>query len=241
MRRALLSVCAGLVLAAAPAAAQTVDEIIAKNLQAKGGLDRLKAVNTLRMTGSIALAPGVDAPFVMEFKRPNQMRMDVTIRGETVTSAYDGNAGWTVNPAMGITTPQPIPPDGLRQVEAQADFDGPFVDPAAKGHKIELLGKQVIDGTDAYGLKVTFKSGDVRYYYLSAARFLEIRIEGQASPGGMPMTTESTVGDYRDENGILMPHVMESGVKGNPQRQKMVVQKVEMNVPIDDARFKRPR
>jgi len=105
MRRRLLSGLAVGVLIALPVSAQTVDEIIAKNLQAKGGLQKLKAVQTARMAGTMTVGPGMEAPFVIEFKRPNQMRLDFTLQGMTGTQAYDGKTGWMLMPSAGGKTP----------------------------------------------------------------------------------------------------------------------------------------
>jgi hypothetical protein len=229
---ALMFFCASAV--AVPA--QTVDDIIAKNLEAKGGLDKLKAVETLRMTGAMTVGPGMEAPFVMEFKRPSMIRMDITHQGATVTQAFDGKAGWTQNPLAGNPAPSAVPPEVLRLMEEQADFDGPLVDYKAKGHRIELEGK----GAGAYKLRITFKNGQVRYYFLDATTFLETRVEGKTNMLGRETETVGTISDYREVDGIKLPHAMESGPKGSPQKQKMVVQRVEVNPPIDESRFRMP-
>ena len=90
MLRTLLNAIGVILMLALPASAQTADEIIAKNLQAKGGVDKLKSIATLRMSGTMTVEPGRDAPFVMELKRPNQMRVDITVQGRTMTQAFDG-------------------------------------------------------------------------------------------------------------------------------------------------------
>ncbi|MFB3852708.1 MAG: outer membrane lipoprotein carrier protein LolA [Vicinamibacterales bacterium] len=226
-----------LVFASAVAvSAQTVDDVIARNIEAKGGLDRLRAVETLRMTGTMTVGPGMEAPFVMEFKRPSMLRMDVTYHGTTVVQAFDGKMGWTQNPIAGDAAPTPVPPEVLRVMEEQADFDGPLVEYKAKGHKIDLEGKE----GGAYKLRITFKNGQVRYYFLDATTFLETRVEGKTNVLGRETETVGTIGDYRDVNGIKLPHAMESAPKGSPQKQKMIVQKVEVNPPIDDSRFRMP-
>jgi outer membrane lipoprotein-sorting protein len=226
-----------LVLASvAVSSAQTVDDIIAKNIESKGGLAKLKAVETLRMTGTMTVGPGMEAPFVMEFKRPGRMRMDVMVQGTVVTQAFDGKVGWMQNPLVGNSAPAAVPPEVLRVMEEQADLDGPLVDYKAKGHKIELAGKEA----DSYKLQITFKNGDVRYYYLDARTYLEKRVEGKTNLRGKEADTEGIIGDYRDVGGLMLPHAMESAPKGSPQKQKMVVQKIEINPGIEDSRFQMP-
>lgn len=239
----LRKILAGLALAAlvaVPSSAQTLDEILAKNVKARGGLDKLKAVQTMRMTGTMTIGPGMEAPFVLEQKRPNMLRLDITIQGMTVSQAFDGKAGWQLNPLGGRKDPEPLPEDALRQVEEQADFDGPLVDFKAKGNAVELVGKEKVEGSDAYKLKLTLKNGDIRFIFLDADQFLEIKTEGKTKIRGTDVEGEGTVSDYKEVGGLMIPHAMESGQKGSPQKMKMTVQKVELTVPIDDARFKTP-
>jgi outer membrane lipoprotein-sorting protein len=227
-------------LIAIPASAQTLDEILAKNYQAKGGLDRIKAVNTVRATGTMTLGPGMEVPFVMEQKRPNQTRMEVTIQGATIVQAYDGKAGWMLDPSQGRKTPTPMAEDALRQIDIQADMDGPLVDYKSKGSTLELLGKEKVAGADAYMLKLTLKTGDTIVMYLDADRFLEVKMVAKMKIRGTDVESETSIGDYREVAGMMVAHAMESSQKGAPQKQRMTIKKVEVNVPIDDARFKMP-
>src|SRR5512139_1010770 len=240
MRRRLLSGLTVVVLIALPVSAQTVDELIAKNLQAKGGLQKLKAVQTARLTGTMTVGPGMEAPFVLEFKRPNQMRLDFTLQGMTGTQAYDGKTGWMLMPFSGRKDPEPMPTEVLKQAEEQADFDGPLVDYQAKGHKVELVGKEKVEGSDAYKLKVTLKNGDIRYIYLDADQYLEIKVEGKTAVRGAEIENSTSIGDYKEVGGLMLPHAMETTQAGSPQSQKITIEKIELNVPVDDARFKMP-
>jgi hypothetical protein len=230
----------GGVLVAGPAAAQTLDEILAKNLEARGGLDKLKSVQSVRISGRMTVGPGIEAPIALELKRPNQMRLDITVQGMTGSQAYDGTGGWALMPFGGQKNPEPMSADETKLAEEQADIDGPLVDYKTKGHTVELVGKEQVEGTDTFKLKVTMKNGVVRHIYLDAEYFLEIRDEGKRTIRGAEMETESIVGDYKEVGGIMFPHSIESGVKGMPQRQKLSVDKIELNVPIDAARFKMP-
>jgi outer membrane lipoprotein-sorting protein len=239
MRRLSLTIAAA-ILAAAPAAAQTADEIIAKNLAAKGGLERLRAVKTIRMTGRMTVGPGIEAPIVLEIKRPNSMRMDITVQGMVGSQAYDGASGWSLMPFGGSKVPQQMTAEEATLAEEQADIDGPLIDYKAKGNTVELLGKEKVEGADAYKLKVTLKNGVVRTMYVDAEHFLEIKEESRRTIRGSEMEMDTIVGDYKEVDGLMLPHSVDAGAKGSPQRQKLVIEKIEINVPIDDARFKMP-
>jgi outer membrane lipoprotein-sorting protein len=225
---------------AVPAAAQTADEIVAKTIAAKGGVEKLKGIKSARMTGKMTLGPGIEAPIALEIKRPNMMRLDVTVQGIVGSQAYDGAKGWSLMPFAGSKVAMEMSAEELKMAEEQADIDGPLVDYKAKGHTIELLGKDKVEGADVYKLKVTLKNGTVRTLFIDAEHFLEIREEARRTIRGTEMDMETIYGDYKSVDGMMMAHSIDAGVKGMPQRQKITVEKIELNVPIDDARFKMP-
>jgi outer membrane lipoprotein-sorting protein len=240
MRKGIIALGIGIALAlAAPAAAQGVDEIIAKHVEAMGGLEKIKSVTSVRMTGTMAVQ-GIEAPIVLEIKRPNSLRMDITVQGMVGSQGFDGTKGWSLMPFAGSTTPQEMPAEELRMVEEQADFDGPLVDYKAKGHKVALLGKEQVEGAAVYKLQVTLKSGVVRTMYIDAEHFLAIKDESKRTVRGAEIETETIIGDYKEVGGMMFPHSIDSGQKGSPQRQTFTFQKIEVNVPLDDARFKMP-
>jgi outer membrane lipoprotein-sorting protein len=237
LRKCLLTLAAA---AVSPAAgAQTVDELIAKNVEARGGLDKMKAVQAVRMSGKMTMGPGIEAPISLEIKRPANIRMEFTIQGMTGVQAYDGKSGWSINP-FGKKEPEPMSPEDLKEVQEQADIDGPLVDYKAKGHAVELVGKEKVEGSDAYKLKITLRGGDVRHVYLDADSYLEIKAESKRMIRGSEVEVESTIGDYKEVGGLLYPHSIENGAKGRPEKQNIVVDKIEVNPPLDDARFKMP-
>jgi outer membrane lipoprotein-sorting protein len=219
---------------------QTVDEIIAKNAQAMGGLDKIKAVKSLRFTGKMTVGPGMEAPVTMELKRPNQMRLEFTMQGLTGVQAYDGSSGWQISPFGGKKDPEPMSPEDLKQAQEQADMDGPLIDYKAKGNTVESLGKEKVEGTDAYKLKVVLKNGDIETMYLDADSYLEIKTISKRTVRGSEVEDENTLGDYKEVQGLLFPFSMQFGVKGHPEKQNLTIEKVEINPAVEDSRFKAP-
>ncbi len=240
MLRKCLSGLALTALMAVAAHAQTVDELIAKNIQARGGMDKLKAVSTAKMTGKMAVGPGMEAPFTLQMKRPKNMRVEFTIQGMTGVQAYDGTTAWMLMPFMGKKDPEVAPADETKEADEQADFDGPLVDYKDKGNTVELVGKEKVEGSDAYKLKVTLKSGDVRYIYLDADSSLEIKSEGKRTMRGAEHEFESTVGDYKEVSGLMIPFSIATGAKESPMKQTITIDKVEFNLPMEDTLFKMP-
>src|SRR5262245_10646049 len=224
---------------AMPAHAQTVDELIEKNIKAKGGMEKIKAVKSVRATGTMSLGE-MQAPFTMTMKRPNEMRMEFTLQGMTGIQAYDGTTAWSVMPFMGKKDPEPMAGDEAKMVAEQSEFDGPLIDYKARGNKVELVGRETVEGVEAYKLKVTRKDGEVRYIFLDPDAYLEIRMEATRKVRGTEMEVESTIGDYKDVGGVMMAHSVESGAKGMPQRQKMTIEKYEVNVEVPETAFAMP-
>ncbi len=228
-------------LMSAAAWAQTADEIIAKNIEAKGGLDKLKGVQTMRISGKMMMGPGMEAPMVIEMARPKKMRMEFTFQGMTGIQAYNGSTGWMVMPFMGKTEPEPIPEDALKQFEEQADIDGALVDYKAKGNQVEFLGKGDVEGTPAYKLKVTKKNGDISTLYLDADSYLEIKAEGKTNIQGQDIEGETTFGDYKEVGGLVMAHSIQSKVKGGQgPGQTITFEKIEINPELAASRFEMP-
>jgi hypothetical protein len=236
----LIRVAAAAALLAVPLGAQTLDEILARNLQARGGYERLKAMQTVRLRGTMSLGAGMQAPFTLELKRPDKMRSEFTLDGETGVQAFDGATAWTLMPFAGRDRAEPLPPEEAQRVAEQADFDGPLVDWKAKGHRLELAGTASVDGAPAWKLTLTLKSGEQRTVYLDAKTSLEVRSEGVRQFQGNRVEFTSSMSDYREVDGLQVPFLIETGPKDAPQRQRLLFQTIEYGVPIDDARFQLP-
>jgi len=220
-------------------AAQTVDEVIAKNIQAHGGMEKLKALQTLRISGKFSQGT-FQANFLQENKRPGSVREEAIIQGLAQIQAYDGKTGWQISPFGGRKDPELMSQDDVKSLQIDADIEGPLVDYKQKGHKAELVGQDSVEGTDCFKVKLTLKNGDVRYYFLDADSFLEIKMENQSTIRGAVVFTENYYGDYEQGERSLLPFAFENGEKGNPVRTKYTVEKLEVNIPLDDALFSMP-
>ncbi len=240
MLRNLCLVTAVAVLLTPALSAQTVDEIIAKNVQARGGMDKIKSVQSIRSTGTMTVGPGMEAPASLILKRPDNARLEFTLQGMTAVQAYDGKDAWQIMPFMGKKDPEALSADDKKDLEEVADIDGPLVDYKSKGNKVELLGKDKLEGSDVYKLKATLKNGDVVTIYLDADSFLEIKEEVKRTVRGTEQEIESSIGDYKEVNGLMFAFAMENGIKGSQQKEKITLSKIELNVPVDDAMFKMP-
>jgi len=219
--------------------AQTAEELVSKNIEAKGGMEKIKAIKSVRMTGKLT-AGGFSAAVGQESQRPNLLRETFSLQGMTAITAYDGTTGWQIQPFGGHKDPEYLGEDALRGVVREADFDGPLVDYKEKGNTIEYLGHDVVDGDDALRLKVTLKNGDIIYYYLDPDTFLEIRKEVQETIRGTIRESVTDMGSYKPVAGVMYPFWIADGTKENPDAQTTTIEKIEVNVTISPADFAVP-
>lgn len=220
---------------------ETVDGLVAKNVEAKGGAAALKAVTSLRLKGKVLANHGqLQFDYVQLKKRPGAVREELSLQGMTAIDAYDGTEGWKISPFGGRKDPEKISVDEAKALIEDAEIDGPLVDWKVKGSTVDYLGTEEVEGTLAHKLKVVRKNGDVNYVYLDPDHFLEIRIITQRMENGAQVERETDIGDYEKINGVFFPFSLEAGPKGAPDKQKVVFEKAEANVPIDDTLFKFP-
>jgi len=219
----------------------TLDELVAKNIEAKGGADALRALQSLKLTGKMLVQQGqIELAYNQTKKRPGEVRTEATLQGMTMVQAYDGKDGWKIWPFQGRKDPEKMSADDVKSLIEDAEIDGPLVDWKAKQSTLEYLGTEDVDGTLAHKIKVVRKNGDVNFVYLDPDRFLEIRILTQRIKNGAQEEVETDVGDYEKIGGVFVPFSIESGRKGDPDKQKIIIDKAEANVPVDDAIFHFP-
>jgi outer membrane lipoprotein-sorting protein len=223
------------------AAAQTADFIVDKVLTARGGLDKIRAVQAERVSGHISFGADAEGPFVVELKRPRKMHMEFTIQGGTMVRVYDGkSAGWAINPFTGKNNPEPMPEEELKNISEESDFDGPLVDYKAKGSQIELVGKDKVEGKEAYRLKLTTKNGDVRFYLFDSETFLLLKWEGKRKFKDEEVPVESFFRDYHDVGGLQFAFEIDSGASADQIDQKILIDKIELDPEISESRFLKP-
>ena len=219
---------------------QSAEELVNKNIQAKGGIDKIKAIHSIRITGKFTAGGGFTAATGQENVRPNLVRETFSLQGMTSVTAYDGTTGWQIQPFGGHKDPEFMGEDDLKDLLLHADFDGPLVDYKEKGNTVEFLGHDVVDGDDALRLKVALKDGDILYYYLDPDTFLEIRTEVQKFIRGSVRESVTEMGSYKPVAGVMYPFSISQGSKANPAAQTTTIEKIEVNVVIDKADFAVP-
>lgn len=224
-----------LALVAPRLVAQTVDEVVARNIVARGGAAKFQAIQTMKQTGHLKIQ-GMTATVTLYAKRPNLSRQEMTIAGATVIAAFDGTTAWGVNPMSGQTTPQPLGGPQAEQVRQQADFDPPLLDYKARGTKVVLIGNEPgAAGSTLIHLRLTDKTGVTLQVYLDSQTALESKVVADGPTGPV----ETALSDYRDVEGIKMPFAIKTTAGGVPVVD-MTVDAIQFNAPLAATLFTMP-
>lgn len=241
LRRTFLVAVAAVLgtLYAGPGAAQSLDDVLKKHYEAIGGLDAWQGVQSMKATGTMVMMGGaMEAPITIMQKRPAKSRVEFTFQGMQGVQAYDGETAWVQLPFMGSPDPEPAPADMLSQMREQADLDGPLVGWQEEGHTLELVGKEDIEGTETYKLKVTLGSGEVSYYYLDSESYLPIKVTAVRSMQGVESEITTVLGAYKEVQGLVVPFSVEVSSPMGPQ--VISFDTIEVNGSLDDAIFAMP-
>ena len=225
-----------------PPPSLTVDDLVAKNIEAKGGDAALKAIQTIRFEGRLLVNQGqIEFSYTQIKERPGKTRTDAVLQGMALVQSYDGASGWKIYPFQGRKDPEKMSADEAKSLIENAEIGGPLEDWKAQGKTLTYLGTEDVEGTAAHKLKVVRKNGDVSFVYLDPDHFLEIRVLAQRIEQGAKVEVETDLGDYEKVNGVYFPFSIEAGSKGSTDKQKIILVKGEANVPIDDAFFQFPK
>ncbi|WP_254700253.1 outer membrane lipoprotein-sorting protein [Trinickia violacea] len=228
----------------AAAAHLSAAQIVDRNVAARGGLQAWRAVNTMTISGQLEAGgtKNTKLPFTMTLKRPHKSRIEVRFNDQTALQVYDGSQGWKVRPFLGRNEVEPYTSAEAKAAASWAELDGPLVDYAAKGTKIDVLGMEMIEGHRAYVLKVTMKDTTSRRVWIDASSFLEVKIDGDPRKlDGKMHNVAIFYRDYRKESGLVMPHTLETVVVGGRGTHKLTIDKVTLNSQADDALFAKPQ
>jgi len=225
-------------LLSAIAAAQTADEIVAKHIEAIGGVKRMQAVKS-ELTIGIAEINGDKIRISYLRKRPHKVRSELSTHGITQIQAYDGHQGWQVTPIK--KDPELLTGDDLDDLRNDDGIDGPLVNYKEKGYRIELIGKEKTEGADTYNLKLTSKEGKVSNSYIDTGTFLEVKNVTTVKHKAGEEIVERVTGDWRPVDGVMYAYFTELRQRGRPEQTvKIKIEKVELNGPAEDSLFEMP-
>jgi hypothetical protein len=238
-----ISALAGLLLLATAlnASAQSADDVIAKHVQAIGGADKLKTLSALHVKAKTKVGPGMDAPINMWMVNGKGVYLDLSIQGMTMQQACLGDSGWFVNPFGGKKQAERMNAEMIKSLKEQSDLSGPLFDYKTKGNQVELIGKEDMEGTEVFKLKVTLKSGDLVYIFLDAQNYLELKETSKQKFQDKEVETETLFSDYRDVSGLKFAFSREERMKGESSGNTTNLDEIVVNPKVDMAMFNMPK
>ena len=215
----------------------TLDDVLSKYYEATG-VNHVKEWNTLIMTGK-SVAQGMEFPVTIYMKRPGKIRTEVEIQGNKMLQVLDGDQGWAVAPWSGSTDPQDMTADVVKAMKEQADFEGSLYNWKEKGHKAELIGKDDMEGTSVYKIKVTLVDGNIETYFMDAENFVPLKIASVTKIQGNDTESETFPSNYKEVNGAVLPFAIENKFKGQTV-SNVLIEKYEINKEVSDSLFVKP-
>jgi outer membrane lipoprotein-sorting protein len=228
----------------AVAASPGVQEIVDKNIAARGGLTAWHNVQTLTYEGTMDAGgkPAHELPFVLKQKRPHKSRLEIVFKEQSAVQVFDGSQGWKVRPFLNRNEVEPYTATELKLAAKADELDGPLLDYQKKGTKVTLAGTEQVDGHPAYRLHLTARDGTSRDLWIDASSYLEVKMDGEARKlDGRLHKVQLYFKDYRSEHGLNIPHLQETVVEGVKDPYKMTIAKVAVNEGLDDTSFAKPQ
>jgi hypothetical protein len=238
----VLSLSCAIALGGFPRAgtAQTADAILARVIEARGGAAKIRTLQSVRLTGHVALTSALSAPLLVEQRRPAMIREELVVQEKTIVRGYDGTTGWTIDPFGTPSGVRALAADELRNMAAEAEFE-PLLNAKASGNVVELVGRDTVAGAPAYKLRLTVKhTGYADFYYVDSATSLPVKWQGTRPNNGTPVVFESYYRDYQAVDGVRFPRTIDTGAQGQAQRQQLTFDRIEVNPVIDSTRFTMP-
>lgn len=217
--------------------AQSAEEIVQKHIEAKGGAEAWKKVKATHMEMTASMM-NMELPISIWIEAPDKMRNVVSFQGKEIITVVNGNEGWMVNPMMGNTKAEPMPESALKDIKDQADLAGPLMDYKAKGHSIEYLGADDMDGTEVYKIKLTEKEGDMTTFFIDKDSYMLLKMTSKKMVNGQETENSIEFSDYRKVDGLSFAFSTTSGMAGQNFESKITELKV--NPSIDSKLFSKP-
>jgi len=221
----------------------SAEEIVHRNVKARGGEGAWQKVETLTLSGKLEAGgkQNTELPYVMKMKRPEKSRLELVFQNQTAVQTWDGEKGWKTRPFLGRSDAEPFTPAEARAASDWQPLDGPLIDHERKGIHVSLVGTDTVEGHPAYELSLTMKDGTERKLWIDARTFLEAKVEGEPRKlDGRVREVSIFYRDFKTEHGLTTPRLYETVVQGVKDTHKMQVEKLVVNEAMDDKLFAQP-
>lgn len=237
MKKTIVAVLGLAIFALGTSSAQDLKEILNKHFKAIGQ-EKILDINSQVSTGKISQM-GMEMPFKSITKRPGKSYMEMEIEGTKMAMGFDGEKGWAIQPWTGSMEPVDLVGSELRPLREMSDLDGSLWNYEEKGHQMELVGTEDVEGSKVYVLKLTRKSGEVFHYYIDSEKYVTLKMRFNMDINGVETELVALMSDYRDIEGYMIPFKTEQTFNGQTG-MIMIYDAVKFNEQIDDSIFVKP-
>ncbi len=225
-----LSLICGMMAFAQP----TADEIVSKHIEAIGGAENWKKINTVIMEGSMNVM-GNDVAITITQENSKGNRVDISVAGMNGFTIMTPTKGWMYMPFQGQTTPEPMTEEDVKDAVDDLDIQGALIDYKKKGHSVELLGTEDVEGTECYKLKVSRKTSGDQTLFIDKDSYLLIRSVQKLKAMGQETEQVSDFSDYKEVSGVMVPFSISQGMG------TIVMSTIKVNEPIAASAFADPK
>jgi hypothetical protein len=217
---------------------QTTEEVIEKYITAMGGLDAFNKVNTAKMTGTLTTS-GLTMLMTTQIVQGKAMRTDVNASGKNIINVYNNGKGWKVNPLAGIPAPTEVTGTELEGLKAQTSLVNHLMDYKNRGHKVELLGQEDVEGVQTFKIKLTNKDDNkATFYFINATNYLLFKSISKKETQGQEYDVETFYTDMKDINGLQFCMSLLQKIRGQIY-MSIKWNKIELDVPVDEKIFEK--
>ena len=211
--------------------AQSIDDIVNKHIEALGGADNIKKVSSIKMLGNIN-AGGTQIPVTVYLVNGKSFRVEFTASGMTGYQIITNSKGWNFMPFGGQKQPEPMTDDDVKKNQDNLDVFDELVFYKEKGNAVESLGKEDIEGTECFKLKVTLKSGKEKTFYLATDNYLILKKVEKATVNGAEMEVSEVLSNYKKIGDVNLPYTIANSMQG-----QVDFSSIEVNPKIDPSVF----
>ncbi len=227
-----------------PATTLNPSEIINRNISARGGLEAWQKIQTMVLIGHIesAHAPVARMPFVLEMKRPNKTRFEIKIQNQKSVRIFDGNQGWKLRPtSSGKPNLQQYTSEEVRFARDEPSFGGLLMDFQPSADNVTLDGVEEVAKQLAYRLSVKLPSGIIHHVWIDTQSFLDIKYDRMfINKYGQSVMVSVFNHHYQSVDGLQIPMLIETGEGATMAADKLLIEKVLLNSPIQESAFAKP-
>ena len=217
--------------------AQNIDDIISKHIDAHGGMENWKSIESMKITGKFT-SFSETKDFMTIIAKPNMYYSEFGLGIHNVEEGMNGDNSWTLNPWLDIFTYRRATASEHNVFQQKAEFCTPLFHYKEPGYKFEFKGKENIEGTEVLNIEVTKPNGNIESWFLDTKTYLEHMSKSTWADFTSPSEQEVFYSEFTKVGKVTIPFYVERvfGIR----LRVTEIENVEFNVDVDKNIFNLP-